>query len=59
MENHGVEKIVTLKVGDTHLRVTVPAQTRVAIDEQVRFAWDPEKVLLFDKASGVSLRHSA
>jgi multiple sugar transport system ATP-binding protein len=59
MENHGVEKILTLKVGDLQLRATVPAQTRVAIDEQVRFAWNPEKVMLFDKASGISLRHSA
>jgi len=59
MENHGVEKILTLKVGDLQLRATVPAQTKVAIDEPVRFAWNPEKVMLFDKASGVSLRHEA
>ena len=59
MENHGVEKIVTLKVGDTHLRVTVPAQTQVAIEEPVRFAWNPDKVMLFDKATGMSLRHGA
>jgi multiple sugar transport system ATP-binding protein len=24
----------------------------------VRFAWDPDKVVLFDKASGISLRHA-
>ena len=59
VENHGVEKILTLRVGDTMVRATVPATTRTAIDEEIRFAWDPEKVLLFDRASGVNLRHSA
>ena len=49
IENHGVEKIVTLRIGDTSLRATVPAQTDVAIDKPVRFAWDPNKVVLFDK----------
>jgi len=57
VENHGVEKIVTLRVGDVHLRATVPAQTSVAIEQTVRFAWNPDKVALFDKGNGVSLRH--
>jgi multiple sugar transport system ATP-binding protein len=59
VENHGVEKIVTLRVGDAHLRATVPAQTAVTVDEAVRFGWNAEKVALFDKGSGVSLRHGA
>ena len=59
VENHGVEKILTLRVGDTHLRATVPAQTSVVIEDAVRFAWNPQRVVLFDKASGRSLRHSA
>lgn len=58
VENHGVEKILTLRVGDTTLRATVPARTDVAIEQPVRFAWNPEKVVLFDKGSGVSLRHA-
>ncbi len=58
VENHGVEKIVTLRVGDTMLRATVPARTAVAIEQPVRFAWNPDKVVLFDKGSGVSLRHA-
>ena len=58
VENHGVEKIVTLRVGDTTLRATVPARTELEIDQDVRFAWNPKKVALFDKASGVSLRHA-
>jgi multiple sugar transport system ATP-binding protein len=59
VENHGVEKILTLRVGDVHLRATVPARTNVVVEESVRFAWNPEKVVLFDKGSGLSLRHSA
>jgi len=58
VENHGVEKIVTLRVGDTMLRATVPARTAVEIEQPVRFAWNPEKVMMFDKGSGVSLRHA-
>ena len=57
VENHGVEKIVTLRVGDTMLRATVPARTAVAIEPPVRFAWNPDKVVMFDKGSCVSLRH--
>jgi len=58
VENHGVEKILTLRVGDVMLRATVPARTNVAIEQPVRFAWNPEKVVLFDKGTGVSLRHA-
>ena len=58
VENHGVEKIVTLRAGDMMLRATVPARTELAIDEAVRFAWNQDKVVLFDRASGVSLRHA-
>ena len=59
VENHGVEKILTLRVGDVTLRATVPARTDVTIEQSVRFAWNPEKVVLFDKGSGLSLMHSA
>src|SRR5262245_40319882 len=57
VENHGVEKILTLRVGDAMLRATVPAQTSVDIEDAVRFAWNEEKVVLFDQGTGVSLRH--
>ena len=59
IENHGVEKILTLRVGETTLRATAPAQMRVMIEDQVRFGWDPEKVALFDHGTGMSLRHQA
>ncbi|WP_127598875.1 ABC transporter ATP-binding protein [Nitratireductor alexandrii] len=59
IEDHGVEKILTLHAGASVLRATVSAQTKVAYDEQVRFAWDPEKVHFFDRVSGLSLRHAS
>ncbi|BCH32230.1 ABC transporter ATP-binding protein [Mesorhizobium sp. L-8-10] len=59
VENHGVEKIVTLRVGDATLRATVPANVKVAIEDAVRFAWNQDKVVLFDRGTGVSLRHRA
>ncbi|MBX3597977.1 MAG: ABC transporter ATP-binding protein [Rhizobiaceae bacterium] len=58
VENHGVEKIVTLRVGENTLRATVPASTQVEVEQDVRFAWNPKKVALFDKHSGISLRHA-
>ena len=59
VENHGVAKIVTLRTGDTLLRLTTPAREKLSIDEAVRFSWNPEKVVLFDRTSGLSLRHNA
>ena len=58
VENHGVEKIITLVTGEERLRVTAPASTRASVDETVRFDWDPSKVVLFDADSGRSLRHA-
>src|SRR5690606_29032305 len=58
VENHGVEKILTLHAADTMLRATVSARVDVEVDETVRFAWNPRKVVLFDGASGLSLRHA-
>ena len=48
----------TLRVGEATLRATVPALTDVAIDKPVRFSWDAERVVLFDKASGANLQHA-
>ena len=58
IENHGVEKILTLRVGDEMLRATVPAQTKVAIEDEVRLAWNPAKLVYFDQASGLNLQHA-
>ena len=59
IENHGIEKIVTLRVGDHLLRAAVPARVNVAVEDQVRFGWNPSKVMLFDAQTGVNLRHQA
>lgn len=59
VENHGVEKILTLRVGDATLHATVPAQVHLKPDETVALSWNPNKVILFDQHSGNSLRHSA
>ncbi len=59
VENHGVAKIVTLRVGGLTMQLTAPARMQVKIDETVRFGWDPEKILLFDRKSGVNLHHAA
>lgn len=55
VENHGVEKILTLRIGEDRLRATVPAQLKVVIDEEIRFGWNPKKVLFFDERTGRNL----
>ncbi|HHY50275.1 MAG TPA: ABC transporter ATP-binding protein, partial [Alphaproteobacteria bacterium] len=59
VENHGIEKILTLRVGETLLRATVPAYVNVAVEERVRFGWRADKIMLFDSATGVNLTHKA
>ncbi len=55
IENHGVEKIVTLQAGAHRLRATVPVTVKVAAADRVRIGWNPERVVLFDAATGRSL----
>jgi multiple sugar transport system ATP-binding protein len=55
VEDHGVIKILTLDAGDVRLYATVPARTKVRLDDEVRVGWNPEKVLFFDRASGDNL----
>ena len=57
VENHGVEKILTLRLGAQMLRATVPVTVHVAVDEEVRMGWAPGRVSLFDAGTGRSLRH--
>jgi multiple sugar transport system ATP-binding protein len=59
IENHGIEKVVTLRVGEHLLRAAVPARVNVALEDAVRFGWNPDKVMLFDAQTGVNLRHKA
>ena len=59
IENHGIEKILTLRVGNTLLRATVPAMVEVAVEDPIRFGLRTDKVMMFDKATGVNLAHKA
>jgi multiple sugar transport system ATP-binding protein len=59
IENHGIEKIVTLRVGEHLLRASIPARSNVALEDSIRFGWNPGKVMLFDAQTGVNLRHAA
>src|SRR5690606_1805822 len=57
MENHGIEKILTLRVGDNLVRASVPARVDVRVEEAVRFGWNTDRVMLFDAKTGINLRH--
>ncbi|MCX5513156.1 ABC transporter ATP-binding protein [Kaistia algarum] len=55
VENHGVEKIVTLKAGDCLFKATLPASIGTEIDASMRFAFDQDRVHAFDPVSQKSL----
>ena len=55
VENHGVEKVVTLKVNEHALKATVPARMPVEVDTTVPFAFNPRKLQFFDAQTGVNL----
>jgi multiple sugar transport system ATP-binding protein len=55
VENHGVEKIVTLRVNDVLLKATVSSKMQTSVDAKVRFGLDPDKAHFFDPASGMNL----
>jgi multiple sugar transport system ATP-binding protein len=57
VENHGVEKIVTLRVDAHLLKATVPAALPVGVDSAVRFGLNPAKVHCFDSGTGVNLAY--
>ncbi len=55
VENHGTEKLVTLRVAASYLRASVPAHGTIRVDEQVCFGWNPDKVMFFDSQSGLNI----
>jgi multiple sugar transport system ATP-binding protein len=57
VEDHGVEKIVTLRVDEHFVRATVPATLRISIDDTVRFDVDRQKVHLFAPDTGINLAY--
>jgi multiple sugar transport system ATP-binding protein len=56
IENHGIEKILTLRAGSILVRAGVPARVDVKVEDTIRFGWDPSKVIVFDRQSGANLR---
>ena len=56
IENHGIEKILTLRAGSILVRAGVPARVDVHIEDTVRFGWNAEKVIVFDRQTGANLR---
>jgi multiple sugar transport system ATP-binding protein len=59
IENHGIEKVLTLRVADQFVRAAVPAKVSIAVEDAVRFGWNADKVIFFDRATGVNLAHKA
>jgi multiple sugar transport system ATP-binding protein len=59
VENHGVEKIVTLRLEDQLLKATVPAALALMIEGSVKFGFKTEKFHCFDSSSGLNLGYVA
>jgi multiple sugar transport system ATP-binding protein len=59
VENHGVEKILTLRVDQHLFRATVPASVSVNVEGTVRFSWNPSRLHCFDKDTGANIAYSA
>ena len=57
IENHGIEKILTLRAGAHLIRASVSATVNVAVEEAVRFGWNPSKVKIFDPVSGLNVEN--
>jgi multiple sugar transport system ATP-binding protein len=55
VENHGVEKIVTLKVDELVFRATLPPAFPTEIDAPIRLAFDQDRMHAFDPVSEKSL----
>jgi multiple sugar transport system ATP-binding protein len=58
VENHGVELVATLRAGEALFKATVPAVTRLAIDDSVPFALNQQRLHGFDVTTGLNLRRS-
>ncbi|MEQ1899235.1 MAG: ABC transporter ATP-binding protein [Devosia sp.] len=59
IENHGIEKILTLRAGTHLVRAAVPAKVNVAVEETIRFGWKAEKAMIFEAATGINLANRA
>jgi multiple sugar transport system ATP-binding protein len=57
VENHGVEKIVTLRAGGSLFKATMPAISQVKVEDAIRFALNQDKLHGFDPQSGLNRAH--
>ena len=55
IENHGVEKIVTLRVADRSFKAAIPASVPLEIDQPAKFDWNKDRMHAFDIQNGLSL----
>jgi multiple sugar transport system ATP-binding protein len=58
VENHGVEKIVTLRVDDHLFKATIPATVAVSVESAVKYSWNSSKMHCFDGATGANLAYA-
>ncbi|MEJ7808123.1 MAG: TOBE domain-containing protein, partial [Telluria sp.] len=54
-EHHGVEIIAIIQVGPHTLRATIPADSKVAVNQAIEFSFAQSKLHFFDPLSGESL----
>jgi len=54
-EHHGVEIIAIIQAGAHMLRATIPADSKVAINQLVQFSFTQDKLHFFDPLTGESL----
>ncbi len=55
VENHGVEKIVTLCVDDLYFKATAPSSLTLKIDGTTKFSFSQDKLHFFDRQTGARL----
>ena len=55
-EHHGVEIIAIIQAGSHTLRATIPADSKVSVNQPVQFAFTQDKLHFFDPLTGESLR---
>lgn len=55
-ENHGVEIVAIIQAGTHMIRATIAADTRVTVNQPVRFSFMQDKLHFFDPLTGESLR---
>ncbi|MBL4645305.1 MAG: ABC transporter ATP-binding protein [Hyphomicrobiales bacterium] len=58
IENQGVEKIITLRAGETFFKATVPAAYKIAIDDEIKCTWNQVRLHGFDTKTGINHTHS-